>query len=97
MVEDGKDTTSVVTPLNAKQTESVLGNLKNQGATFFTWETLQYWLKIFGPNAKVQEVQKALANQEGQPLQGKSKPTSKTIPATEKPIQPEKGNNQTSI
>jgi hypothetical protein len=54
----------IITSLNGKQKEAVLGDLHEKKATFFTYDTLQRWLKTFGPNTKVAELQKALQNQQ---------------------------------
>jgi len=53
----------MVTPLNENQKNKVIEDLHKRGATFFTWETLQNWIRQFGPNAKVADVQKKLKDQ----------------------------------
>ena len=64
MDENKSSERPIITPLDKKQKGAVLDNLDKRDATFFTWEMLQDWLKRFGPNAKVSEVQQALKKQD---------------------------------
>jgi len=51
------------TALTADQKNAVAKNIEKQGATFFSWSQLQDWIRRFGPNTNVSEVQKKLKEQ----------------------------------
>lgn len=57
---------SDIFPLNQEQTENVIEDLDEQGSIWFTWEMLQAWIRKFGRDAKVADVQEILGHQENQ-------------------------------
>lgn len=61
--KDTKEPT--ILPLDEKQKQAVLENLRQRGGTFFTWEQLQNMLLKLGPDAKVEDLLKTLKENEG--------------------------------
>lgn len=60
---------SSILPLDENQKNEVIENFGQKGTTFFSWGMLQRWLKRYGPNAKVADVQKALKEQHSEKKQ----------------------------
>jgi len=65
MAEENEQASKIL-PLTEEQKDAAIEDLHERGATFFTWRQLKSWIRSFGPKTKIEEIQKALDNQEDQ-------------------------------
>ena len=53
-------------PLSEEARDAAVQDLHKQGGTFFTWEQLQRLVRHLGPHATIEDVQKAIKDQNNQ-------------------------------